>query len=555
MLIILISNYLKSVKSNILKFKKEKKLFFWWWIALLISFELVLTAFMWAVFFFIINYFPWWFIFVPKLAWIMILIIFNFLIISSIISSVPNLYKNKEIDYLISQPIRYNDIFLYWMFKNLLYISIWATLILIPFFLGMWIVNKYWFGFYLISLFIIISIILTSWILGSLIFLVITKSIVFIKNLLKNRLRQFLTSISLIWLIGLLIHNIRQLFNITEEWEKVFETIVINFDYNQIFLPYNRFTKLIANYLDGNILAILISVFFITITVVFLYQTCLFFSERYYFDSIQNLKNFNLFKRKKNTNINSRFKFKTSLNLILKDLLTHIKDPTQRSQFFIFFVLILVYLVVIKWINLRDLENPKIIGFISLINIRLTWFLIWAVAIRFVYPNISLEWKSFWILKTLPLRIKKFYHMKLLFFCSLFLILGIIMSKIYINILWIIDNIGYLIMISVIPMIIFTICFYFMLGVLYPDFKENNPSKIATSIPGIMAILFSNLFIISVSFPLKDKLIHYYEQLHQCNHISLKYFLPEILIIYIVSILFILLFNKIGYKKLKNIEI
>jgi hypothetical protein len=73
---------------------------------------------------------------------------------------------------------------------------------------------------------------------------------VVIRNLFKNTIRKIITSSILTTLVLLAIYNIKQLFNVTEEGEKVFETIVINFDYNQILLPYNRFTKLIVNYLD-----------------------------------------------------------------------------------------------------------------------------------------------------------------------------------------------------------------------------------------------------------------------------------------------------------------
>ncbi|HEX5963328.1 MAG TPA: hypothetical protein VFY42_06365, partial [Gemmatimonadales bacterium] len=84
---------------------------------------------------------------------------------------------------------------------------------------------------------------------------------------------------------------------------------------------------------------------------------------------------------------------------ILKDLRLFFRDNTQWTQLILLAVLLLVYLFNIKSLPLHSGERVpfRLITMVSFLNLGLTGFVLAAVAVRFIFPGISLEGRQMWL--------------------------------------------------------------------------------------------------------------------------------------------------------------
>ena len=88
--------------------------------------------------------------------------------------------------------------------------------------------------------------------------------------------------------------------------------------------------------------------------------------------------------------------------LLAKDILIFLRDPGQWSQFILVTALIVIYFVNLYFIP-DDIELEHWRTIISIINFAFCGFVIATLAVRFVYPSISLEGDSVWVLGSSPL--------------------------------------------------------------------------------------------------------------------------------------------------------
>jgi ABC-2 type transport system permease protein len=107
------------------------------------------------------------------------------------------------------------------------------------------------------------------------------------------------------------------------------------------------------------------------------------------------------------------------LALIRKDLLLFLRDATQWSQ-----LLLLVALVVVYLLNIKNLaiQLPMVRWIVSFMNLGLAGFVLAALSVRFLFPSVSMEGRSFWIVRTLPVSFRSLLWCKYLIFFPPFLI-------------------------------------------------------------------------------------------------------------------------------------
>jgi ABC-2 type transport system permease protein len=165
-------------------------------------------------------------------------------------------------------------------------------------------------------------------------------------------------------------------------------------------------------------------------------------------------------------------------------------------------VFLLAALVVIYIFNFRvlpldrlPLDQFAIRNGVSYMNLALAGFVISALSARFVYPMVSLEGKSFWVIKTAPLTLRSFLWTKFAIAVVPLLILGeflIIITDHYLrvapSVFWI----------SVITMFFMTFGIVGLgvgLGAIYPRFNYENPAKIAVGFGGVMYMILSMAYI------------------------------------------------------------
>jgi ABC-2 type transport system permease protein len=98
--------------------------------------------------------------------------------------------------------------------------------------------------------------------------------------------------------------------------------------------------------------------------------------------------------------------------LLAKDITVFFRDATQWTQLLLLGALIVVYLFSIYKLPLETVYLQNLVAFF---NVGLVGFMLAAIALRFVFPAISLEGESMWLLKAAPVSMRRILAEKLVF--------------------------------------------------------------------------------------------------------------------------------------------
>jgi ABC-2 type transport system permease protein len=246
--------------------------------------------------------------------------------------------------------------------------------------------------------------------------------------------------------------------------------------------------------------------------------------------------------------------------IVLKDVKLFFRDTSQWSQLFLLFALMLVYIYSFKLLPLERAAMPSFFlqNLISFLNLGMVGFVTSAVAVRFVFPAVSLEGASFWIIRSAPLSIKDFLRAK--FWSSLLplLVLAeilIILSNTLLNVTRLMMALG----IGTVFMMTFGITALGIgLGAVFPRFKHDNVAQIPTGFGGIVYMLLTMLFIGIVILLEAWPVYRIFMAQTMGSRITVMGWIEIIasfLAVLTVNILAIILPLKIGYKRLLQREV
>jgi len=100
--------------------------------------------------------------------------------------------------------------------------------------------------------------------------------------------------------------------------------------------------------------------------------------------------------------------------LLVKDLKVFLRDVSQWSQLLLLLALVLVYLYNFRVLDLERI--PYMSGIVknvyAFVNLGMAGFVMATVAVRFVFPAVSAEGGSFWIIRTAPISLRDFLWSK-----------------------------------------------------------------------------------------------------------------------------------------------
>jgi ABC-2 type transport system permease protein len=177
---------------------------------------------------------------------------------------------------------------------------------------------------------------------------------------------------------------------------------------------------------------------------------------------------------------------------VIKDLKIFARDATQWSQ-----LLLLAALVVVYLLNIRNLaiQMPMVRWIVSFINLGLAGFVLAALSVRFLFPSVSTEGRSFWIIKTLPLSYRRLLWCKYIIYFPPFLLFTQMLVYLSNRIL---EVPGFFVQLSILNIcgVAFALTGLAIgIGALMPDFKADHPSKIAVGPGGVLYMLLSFIYL------------------------------------------------------------
>ena len=178
--------------------------------------------------------------------------------------------------------------------------------------------------------------------------------------------------------------------------------------------------------------------------------------------------------------------------LVLKELRVFFRDTTQWSQLLLLAVLVVVYVFNIKFLPLKgDGMTFFLRNVVPFLNLVLAGFVLASIAARFIFPGVSLEGRTLWLLRSSPMSVRdllwsKFWVGTLPLLVLALLIVGVTNYLLQVS--------TFMFLVSVLTIAAMTLALAGMalgFGTLFPQFETENAAQIPTSFGGLLFMMAS----------------------------------------------------------------
>jgi ABC-2 type transport system permease protein len=196
--------------------------------------------------------------------------------------------------------------------------------------------------------------------------------------------------------------------------------------------------------------------------------------------------------------------------LVLKEVRLFFRDTTQWSQLILLGVLVMVYVFNIKFLPLRG-EGMTffLVNIVPFLNLVLAGFVLASIAARFIFPGVSLEGRTFWLLRSSPLSMRELLWAKFWVGTLPLLLLALAIVGLTDVLLQVSD---FMMAVSVGTITLMTLAIAGMamgFGTLFPQFDTENAAQIPTSFGGLV-FMMSSIALIGVVVILEAKPVYTY---------------------------------------------
>jgi ABC-2 type transport system permease protein len=176
--------------------------------------------------------------------------------------------------------------------------------------------------------------------------------------------------------------------------------------------------------------------------------------------------------------------------MVLKEIRVFFRDTTQWSQLILLVVLVVVYVFNIRFLPLRgDGITFFLANIVPFLNLILAGFVLASIAARFVFPSVSLEGRTWWLLKASPISMRDVLWAK--FWVGtvplLILALAIVFTT---DVLLQVSEFMTAVSIGTITLLTFAISGLAIgAGTIFPQFETENAAQIPTSFGGLIFMM------------------------------------------------------------------
>jgi len=196
--------------------------------------------------------------------------------------------------------------------------------------------------------------------------------------------------------------------------------------------------------------------------------------------------------------------------LVLKEIRVFFRDTTQWSQLILLAVLVLVYVFNIKFLPLRgDGMTFFLVNVVPFLNLVLAGFVLASIAARFIFPGVSLEGRTMWLLKSSPMSMRELLWSKFWVGTLPLLVLAVSIIGVTDYLLQVTD---FMMLVSVLTISFMTLAVAGLaigFGTLFPQFETENAAQIPTSFGGLV-FMMSSIALIGVVVMLEARPVYSY---------------------------------------------
>ncbi len=454
-----------------------------------------------------------WDILLPQFLNVICLTFFSMLIFSNIIASISTLYLSKDLELLISSPLKTRNIYISRFLQTTINSS-WMFLIFgIPIFIALGTVWNATPEYFLGMILAIIPFILIPAGAGVLI------TTLLMRYFPARKTYQFLSTIAILFIGGLVMFlRFLEPEKILGKKEIPLELIEQYLEALKVpsywFLPSRWISGALETATRSDHSEMWLWVAVSWAGAVAILAVCLFAASRLYYSgwsiAYSGRSSSRFHPKSGSWKIIEKLLWfvKSPLRaILLKDMKIFFRDPSQWTQVFILAALVIIYIF-----NIRNLPINSLFikNFVSVMNIALAAVVISAIGVRFVFPTTSVEGKSFWLIKSAPINFDRYLWGKFFFYLFPLIFLSellIIVSNLFLDV----DS--YLMLISAFGIFFLTIGLTGLgigLGAIYPIFNHDNIAELATSTGAIYYMIVGLAYIgITVMFGLRPVWAHF----------------------------------------------
>lgn len=205
-------------------------------------------------------------------------------------------------------------------------------------------------------------------------------------------------------------------------------------------------------------------------------------------------------------------------SLVKKEYFQFFRDSSQWMHLALMMVLVLVFAISIRNLNVKlRVTEIQTVGY--LILYAFAGFLSCSLALRFVFPSMSIEGKSFWTQLSAPVRLRTIYVLKFAFGMGLVLVPALLTS--------VFSNVPFVRMTERRPLLMYfgvfstfwvtltLVSLNLGLGGYFANYQEKNPIRVASSQGATLTFLVSLVYLVTlvsvIIIPLRD----YFQSLFQ----------------------------------------
>jgi len=196
--------------------------------------------------------------------------------------------------------------------------------------------------------------------------------------------------------------------------------------------------------------------------------------------------------------------------LVLKEIRVFFRDTTQWSQLILLAVLVVVYVFNIKFLPLTgDGITFFIVNLVPFLNLALAGFVLASVAARFVFPGVSLEGRTWWLLRASPLPVRELLWSKFWVGTLPLLVLALVIVGVT-NCLLHVSPFVFAVSVFTITLMTFALAGLAIgFGTVFPRFETENAAQIPTSFGGLLYMM-SAVGVIGVVIVLEARPVYSY---------------------------------------------
>ncbi len=495
-----------------------------------------------------------------RFAEAILFLFFTMVNIGNIFVSLSTLYKSKEVDFLMTRPIGYKEVFVIKFFDNFLYSSgtLFLLLSVVLFAYTQYFGLNFWFFLYaLIALFVPLSI--TAALLGVMLLFLIIK----IASVIGPRI-----TIALIILFYLTV--LISFFIFANPINLVAKAEFTDASILNIFMQYDTVwrkllpSSFVINGLYWSVygsswLSVGNAVLLIALSAV-LFICCLIIAEKFYYKSYILIGGIRLRKEKPEgygsnfLRLDSPFKGNTQyLSYLKKEIILFLRDPVQILHALLMAVLLLLFVVSIggKPAKLFFSVNPQLQTVLYLVFFLFSSFLVNSLALRFIFPHQSLEGQAYWKLRSSPVDLAKITKLKYISYVVILLLIGE-----SINLLTHRNFSSTLTLASAVItgfMTITIVSVNFGMGSYYVNYKEKNAIRIASSQGASTAFLICLLYLgVIIALLFLPVYQYFFLTQNQLQIIGFSHFVKPISIIALISVFLTIVFYLIAKREVSR---